>query len=127
MYKRILLCAAFVAALLSLVIGHAVAMNGGLTIDNPTDKFVWITVYTSHPFTTWHISKADCISPKSDWKYNFYEPDNSEVKIRAEVKSGDCRSGNISDTYDVRKDVGGYPKLAGDIYYHNNRYFIAFR
>lgn len=126
MYKRILLCAAFVAALLSLTIGHASAMNGSVTIDNPTDKYVWITVYTSNLMATWHIAKADCIGPKGNWKYSVYQPDNSEMKIRAEVKSGDCRSGNISDTYDVRKDLG-YMTLFGDIYYHQNRYFIAFR
>lgn len=127
MNKRILLCAAFVAVLSTLLLGRAPAMSGSLTIDNPTDKFVWVTVYTANLMTSWSISKADCIGPKSDWKYNYYERDNNEVKIRAEVKSGDCRSGNISDTYDVRKDVGAYPKLNGDIYFHQNRYFIAFR
>jgi hypothetical protein len=127
MHKRILLCAAFIAALLPLAIGPALAMNGSISIDNPTDKYVWITVYTSNLMAGWHIAKADCIAPKSEWKHSIYEPSDHEMKIRAEVKSGDCRSGNISDTYDVRKDVGTYPKLNGDIYFYKNSYFINFR
>ena len=127
MLKRLLLCAALVATLLPLAIGRASAMNGSITIDNPSDKYVWVTIYTADLFSGWGIAKADCLQPKTNRKYDIFKSGDDEMKIRAEVKSGDCRSGNISDTYDVRKDLGSYPKLNADIYFHNNRYFIAFR
>jgi hypothetical protein len=126
MHKRILLGVALVAMLLTLSIGRASAMSGTLTIENPTDKYVWVTIYTSNLMAGWSIKKSDCIHPKSNWAHDIYERDDSEMKVRAEVKSGDCRTGNISDTYDVRKNLGYY-KLNADMYFHKNSYFIAFR
>jgi len=127
MYKRISVCVALVATLLSLGIGRASAMNGSITIENPSAKYVWVTIYTADLLSGWGIAKADCLQPKTNRKYDIYKSGDDEMKIRAEVKNGDCRSGNISDTYDVRKGLGTYPRLDADIYFHNNRYFIAFR
>ncbi len=126
MYKRIFVCVAVIAAMLSLTFGRAMAMNGSITIDNPTSKYVWITIYTSDLLSGWGIAKADCLQPKTNRKYDIYNRSDDEMKIRAETKSGDCRSGNITDTYDVRKGLG-YFKLDADMYFHNNHYFIAFR
>lgn len=129
MHRRILLTVAVALALISsLVPGNAnAALYGTLKINNPTDKFVWVTVYTANVFSRWGIVKADCIAPRAGWNYRFSQRDDNEVKIRAEVKHGDCRSGNISDTSDVRKDLGSSAHLEGEIFWHQNRgFFIAF-
>jgi hypothetical protein len=127
MQRRLYLGAALIAALLLSTVGRALALAGSVSFENTTDKYVWITVYTSHALkATWHIAKAGCLPPKGGWKADLYEPSDYDVKVRAEVKSGDCRSGNISDTYDTRTDQT-YPRLTADVYYYKNKYFIAYR
>jgi hypothetical protein len=127
MHRRILLTIAL-ALISSLIPGNAsAALYGTLKINNPTDKFVWVTVYTANVFSRWGIVRADCIAPKGNWNFRFSQRNDNEVKIRAEVKHGDCRSGNISDTSDVRKDLGSSANLEAEIFWHQNRgFFIAF-
>ena len=128
--KQLFLAAALIAALMSV---GTRALASGIVADihvaNPTDKYVWITVYTSHWTKQWSISKAVCLKPKSDWKYPYQDTTNDEVKIRAEVRSGgSCSEGRIlSDTFDYRKELSGYVKLSADMYFHAGRYFIGIR
>jgi hypothetical protein len=125
MHGRMLLCIALIAALFTSMPGRAPALTGNMHIENNTDKHVWVTLYVSHPLTTWHIAKAGCVGPHSDWKFSIYESGMYEVKFRAEVKSGNCSSGTISDTYDVRKGLDTYTSIAAAIFFRKNSYFIG--
>jgi hypothetical protein len=128
MYKRLLLGVALMAMLLFPTAGRAAMASWDLKVDNSTDKYVWITVYTANWSSHWSISKATCMKPKSKWDYHYYDSNNDEVKVRAEVRDGaSCSDGRIiSDTFDYRKEVRVH-KLEADMYYHAGRYFIGIR
>jgi hypothetical protein len=125
MHRRMLLRIALIAALFTSMPASAPALTGRMHIENPSDRHVWITLYVSHALTSWHIAKAGCVAPHSDWRFDIHEPGMYDVKFRAEVKSGDCNSGNISDTYDVRKGLDTYTSIAAAIFFRKNQYHIG--
>ena len=66
------------------------------TFKNSTNKFVWADVSWSYVSQAWHIERAFCLgagqTESVQITYN-HESLSPEVRFRAEIKSGDCRSG----------------------------------
>ncbi len=128
MFRKSLFLLAIIATIAFAAPRPAVAYPSGVKIENPTAFHVWITIYSADLMSPWKIVKAECLTGRQTMTFTGLPYQDTEVKVRAEVKHGDCRSGNRSDTYDVRKDLGGFHGfLLADIYEHRGNFFIAYR
>lgn len=66
---------------------------------NDTKRYVWFDVSESHKMRSdWSIVKAFCLAPGEKGGYNFSHDYSDmqvpQLRVRAELKEGDCRSGN---------------------------------
>ena len=128
MFRKSLFVLAIVATFALATPRPADATPYGVKIENPLAFDVWITIYSADLMSKWKIVKAQCLEGRSSMTFNGLPYGDNELKVRAEVKKGDCRSGNRSDTYDVRKDLDSLSGLViADIYDHHGNYFISFR
>jgi hypothetical protein len=95
---------AFALALTATATGATVAspvlkvasINPTFTFKNSTDKYVWADISWSYTSQAWHIDRAFCLAPgqtESDQITYNHESLGPQVRFRAEIKSGDCRSG----------------------------------
>jgi hypothetical protein len=67
-------------------------------VQNDTDKYAWVDVSWAYKTTKWNIDKAFCVAPHSreshHIQFNFARL-GAEIRVRAEVKRGNCGSSNI--------------------------------
>ena len=61
-----------------------------------SDRFLWVDVSWAYKTTRWNIYKTFCLSKSQEYgqAYQHYRyPElGPQVRVRAEVKTGDCRS-----------------------------------
>ncbi len=128
MLRRSVLLLALAATLALGSFRSADASASGVKIENPLAFDVWITIYSADLMSTWTIVKAECLTGRQTMTFTGLPYRDNELKVRAEVKRGDCRSATISDTNAVRKDLDSVQGFViADIYDHHGRYFIAYR
>jgi hypothetical protein len=66
---------------------------------NNTSHDAWVDVSWSYPAQPWHIESAFCLRPRESknhvetYHVGSFVP---QVRVRAEVKRGDCRSATIT-------------------------------
>jgi hypothetical protein len=121
MFKKIALSIAAIAALAISTPRVAQAANG-IGITNDTSKYVWFTIYEATMISPFTIANVGCLKPHEDYVFKGWA-NKEEVKVRAEVKQGDCRSGNINDVSVKRQSVDKYKGVVKTAVHENGGSF----
>ena len=98
------LCAA-----LPLNASSTTQMDVDNVIYNRTSKSLWVDVSWSTKWKSgWSIESAFCVAPQRTGRHtvHFSSPEfGPQIRVRAEVKHGDCRSGNITTVAGEFKNI----------------------
>ena len=111
----------------------AYAANYPLKVANDTSHYAWITLYYAYTIHGGNIEHAFCLHPFEVWKgsVTYDTPElGPELKVRAEVKVGDCRTGNFKDVYNrlnIPTNYHPYPYLGAYLNERKGVYGIAMR
>ena len=76
--------------------GSCTSVTTQVMLRNTSDRDAWVDLSWAYKTTRWNIYKTFCITPKSQYaqaweRYNHPEL-GPQVRVRAEIKQGDCRS-----------------------------------
>ncbi len=99
----------------------AQATNYPLKVVNRSDRDSWVTVYWAYHLTGWHIERAFCLKPGQKWDggINYSTPEiGPQIKVRAEVMHGDCRSGvyrDVEGRVNIPTNIRPYPYVGASI------------
>ena len=102
--------AVILAAALPLSASSTTQMDVDNIIHNRTGKYLWVDVSWSTKWKSgWSIESAFCVDPQRTGNHtvHFSSPEfGPQIRVRAEVKQGDCRSRNITVVSGEFKDIG---------------------
>lgn len=96
--RALVLAAVAAAALASSPASAANAMSTSVSVYNGSDHDAWVDISWAYKITGWHIDKAFCLRPGESTHHGilYRSPElGPQVRVRAEIKHGDCRSGNF--------------------------------
>jgi hypothetical protein len=117
----------------TLTFAPAYATNYPLTVANHTNRYAWVTVWYAYAIHGWRLEREMCMKPFDVWKgsINYNTPElGPELKVRAEVKNGDCRTGNFRDVYNrlsVPTNIHPYAYLGAYLNESGGVYGVAMR
>ena len=129
------------AAIALLMLGPVAASAKSCTsvqpevaLRNQSDRDAWVDVSWAYKTTRWNIFKTFCLTPKSQYgrthqRFNYPEL-GPQIRVRAYVKQGDCRSGNYrnlsGDIRDIKTNGGRncLPQILGTITGSNGSYTL---
>ena len=97
---RALVLAVIAAAAFASTPAVANAMSTTVSVHNYTDHDAWVDISWAYKITGWHIDKAVCLPPGGSVHHGilYRSPElGPQVRVRAEIKHGDCRSGNFRE------------------------------
>jgi hypothetical protein len=137
--SRFACCAALVvvaavvaAAALPATARAQTGMSAATSVTNQSDRQVWLTVYWGYKMTPgYHIQKATCLKPGESWhgSIGYGVPEaGPQIKVRAEVMNGDCRSGvfrDVDSAFNIPTNVKPLtPKITSTISGNNGNYSV---
>lgn len=112
--------------------GSCTSVTTQVMLRNTSDRDTWVDLSWAYKTTRWNIYKTFCITPKSQYaqayeRYNHPEL-GPQVRVRAEIKQGDCRSRTsrtLSDDIRTINTNGGgncHPQIHANISGTNGGY-----
>ncbi len=75
----------------------------GVKVYNYSNHDAWVDVSWAYKITGWTIDKAFCLKPGQNTYHSIWyrSPElGPQIRVRAEIKNGDCRAGNITVVQD---------------------------